>query len=102
MELINGPYQIPPPKGWSPPVEPVPPAQASAHQTSANLPLYPIEYRPISPPIGSRPVGATVPPPIGSTPANLPIQPPIGSRPVNLPIQPPIGSAPANLPIQPP
>ncbi|MFQ3618003.1 MAG: hypothetical protein SNJ50_15010, partial [Cyanobacteriota bacterium] len=77
MEFINGPYQIPPPKGWSPPVEPV-----SSAETPATPPPHPIEYRPISPPIGSRPVGSPMPPPIGSTPANLPIQPPIGSQPV--------------------
>ncbi|MBD1911559.1 MULTISPECIES: hypothetical protein [unclassified Leptolyngbya] len=116
---------IPPPRGWSPPVEPVTP---SYHSTSsaepyipppigsapANLvasqPLTPAiggaSLPPIPPPIGGYPAYAalqpgSIPPPIGSKPPVAPYAPPLGADPETLlasqPISPPIGSAPAAM-----
>jgi hypothetical protein len=61
------PYSIPPPRGWSPPVNP--------------------DQQIIPPPIGSTPVGQPLPPPIGSTPVGQPLPPPRGWSPAIEPSQ---------------
>jgi hypothetical protein len=94
------PYSIPPPRGWSPPINP--------------------DQQIIPPPIGSTPVGQPLPPPQGWSPAVEPGQQvqPISDFSHSLnssshystnhsfqdpyPLQPPIGAALRSYPITPP
>lgn len=123
---------IPPPRGWSPPVEPISPSYGAEPvvespipppigSSPANLIGYPLTpaiggatLPPIPPPIGGYSVQAalrpgTIPPPLGSQPPVVPYAPPLGADPETLlasqPVPPPIGAAPATFlgyPVPPP
>lgn len=111
---------IPPPKGWTPPVEPVGQPNSNSFQERvipppigagpANL----VASQPLSPAMGAIPggiAGPAIPPPIGGPPAHASLgpygsygqfqqgnySPPVGSYPAAHPMVPPIGADPETV-----
>lgn len=124
------PYQIPPPVGWTPPVEPVQQPGASQDFSEKVIPppigssaVNMIASQGMTPAVGAAPgglMGPVIPPPIGGPPASASLgpygnhgqyrygdyPPPIGSTPLTNPTPPPIGADPEVLlssqPVPPP